>query len=73
MLTIENTFVGRIRSSCGHGTQTINQISKCISGANHQFFVMIVYLILKCGDHGLVSLCDWPSPGLDEQRVCVGQ
>ena len=51
----------------------VYEISKCISGANQLFLVMIVYSDLKCGDHGLVSLCDWPSPGLAEQRVQVEQ
>ena len=44
------------------------EISKCISWANHLFLVIIVYSDLKCGDHGLASLCDWLSPGLAEQR-----
>ena len=50
----------------------VYEISKCTSGANHLSLVMIVYSVLTCGDHGLVSLCDWPSPGLAEQRVRVG-
>ena len=29
----------------------MHEISKCISGANHLFLVMIVYSELKCGDH----------------------
>ena len=51
----------------------VYKISKCISRTNHGFLVMIVYTYLKCGDQGLVSLCDYPSPGLAEQRVRVGQ